>query len=588
MLFFDYNIGTSHSKGFFMDLIKAGIGISKTIRNVSRLQEIILVFARHGFDEFITNKATSKIPNFVLPKSKKKITEELANKSEKDWNQVVGFRLRKCFEELGPAFIKFGQLLSSREDLFHPSFIEEMLMLRDKVKPVAFEDVRTIIESAIGKNIEQAFRSVQKEAIGTASIGVVFRASLMDGTPVVIKVRRPGIEKEIETDFSILMFLAHQVERVSKELKYLGISRVVNDFALTLHRELNFNVEALNCERLRKNIEKHDDKNFYYIPRVYKEFSSEGVLVIEELIGIPFSNSEAILLKKAEIIPKMEYGVRLFLKTFLKDGFFHADLHGGNFFYLKDGKIGLIDFGLMGSLSKNGRHHFIAIIYSLLSYNYENLVYEFLDVAEYETIPDVDALVRDVREALSPFIGLSVKQTNFSDLLSVVINTLKKHQIYLPREWYIVFRALITLDGVGKQLGIDLNIFGILEADIEEIIESTLSKDELLEEAAWAARDITSSLRILPRHLKWFLKDFARKGYAIEVKNTGYEKELNSIVGSIAFLGFSLVAAVLFFTGVFVITGKNITHWSDIPTISWVMWSVGVILFSSGMANLRK
>lgn len=571
-----------------MDLIKAGIGLSKTIRNVGRLQEIVMVFARHGFDEFITKNTTNKIPNFVLPKSKKPITEELADKSEKDWNQVLGFRLRKCFEELGPAFIKFGQLLSSRDDLFHPSFLEEMRMLRDKVKPVEFEDVRTVIEQAVGKKVEEAFSSFQKEAIGTASIGVVYRAVLLDGTPVVIKVRRPGIEKEIETDFSILLFLSHQAERVSKELKYLGVSRIVNDFALTLHRELNFHVEALNCERLKRNIEKHDDQKMYYIPKVYKEYSTEDVLVIEELKGIPFSNNEGILAKKAEIIPKMEYGVRLFLKTFLKDGFFHADLHGGNFFYLEDGKIGLIDFGLMGSLSKSGRHHFIAIIYAILSYNYENLVYEFLDVAEYETIPDTEALIRDVRESLSPFVGLSVKQTNFSDLLAVILGTLKKHQIYLPREWYIIFRALITLDGVGKQLGIDLNIFGILEGDIEEIIESTFSKDELLEEAAWAARDLTSTMRVLPRHIKWFLRDFARKGYAIEVKNTGYERELNSAVGAITFLGFALVASVMFFAGIFIIGAKDVAHWSQIPTGSWIMWSMGIILFSSGIASLRR
>jgi len=571
-----------------MDLIKAGIGLSRTIRNVGRLQEIVMVFARHGFDEFITKNTTNKIPNFVLPKSKKRIRDELANKSEKDWNQVLGFRLRKCFEELGPAFIKFGQLLSSRDDLFHPSFLEEMRMLRDKVKPVLFEEVRSMIESSIGGNVEDVFSTFQKEAIGTASIGVVFRATLKNGQPVVIKVRRPGIEKEIENDFSILMFLSNQAERVSKELRYLGISRVVNDFALTLQRELNFHVEALNCERLRRNIEKHDDQNLYYIPRVYKEYSSESVLVIEELIGIPFSRNQEILTRKSEIVPKMEYGVRLFLKTFLKDGFFHADLHGGNFFYLNDGKIGLIDFGLMGSLSKSGRHHFIAIVYAILSYNYENLVYEFLDVAEYDTIPDTDSLIRDVREALSPFVGLSVRQTNFSDLLSVILSTLKKHQIYLPREWYIIFRALITLDGVGKQLGIDLNIFGILESDIEEIIESTFSKDELIEEAAWAARDLTSTMRVLPRHIKWFLRDFAKKGYAIEVKNVGYERELRSAIGAIIFLAYSITSSVFIFSGITIIGEREITHWSQLPTGSWILWSLGVLLFSSGLANLRR
>jgi ubiquinone biosynthesis protein len=575
-----------------MDLIKAGMGLSKTIRNVGRLQEIVLVFAKHGFDEFITKTVTGKIPNFVLPKSKKRISEELADKSEKDWNQVLGFRLRKCFEELGPAFIKFGQLLCSREDIFHQSFIDEMGMLRDKVKPVPLQDVLPAIEKSLGKKINQVFRVVDPDAIGTASIGVVYRAILLDGSAVVIKVRRPGIEKEIETDFSILMYLAHQAEKVSAELRYMGVSRVISDFSFTLQRELNFNIEALNSERLKKNLEKHDERNLYYIPKIYKEYSSEDILVIEELKGIPFSQNELILENKEELVPKLEYGVQLFLKTFLKDGFFHADLHGGNFFYLNEGlnkgRIGLIDFGLMGSLSKNGRHHFIAIVYALISYNYENLVYEFLDVAEYDNIPDIDGLIRDVRDGLSPFVGLSVKQTNFSDLLSVVLNTLKKHQIYLPREWYIIFRALITIDGVGRSIGIDLNIFGILEGDINEIVESTFNKDELMEEAAWAARDITSSLRVLPRHVRWFLRDFAKKGYAVEVKNTGYEKEFSALSGALVFLGFTLIAAVFAFSGVFVLGVKEVHTWSDVPTLSWISWSLGLLLFSSGVSSLKK
>jgi ubiquinone biosynthesis protein len=144
------------------------------------------------------------------------------------------------------------------------------------------------------------------------------------------------------------------------------------------------------------------------------------------------------------------------------------------------------------------------------------------------------------------------------------------------------------LDGVGKQLGIDMNIFGILEDDIEGIIESTFSKDELLEEAAWAARDLTSTMRVIPRHIKWFLRDFARKGYAIEVKNTGYERELGAAVGALIFLGFSLIASVLIFAGIYFIGHTNIVSWRDIPTISWIMWSIGVISFSSGIASIKR
>jgi ubiquinone biosynthesis protein len=571
-----------------MDLIKASKGISKTIRNAGRLQEIVRVFARHGFNEFIGGNVTNLIPNFVLPKSSRKLSEELENKSEKDWNQVVGFRLRKCFEELGPAFIKFGQLLSSREDIFHPSFIEEMKYLRDQVKPVQLTEALPSIERALGKKIDLVFKRIDPNAIGTASIGVVYQAELLDETEVVIKVRRPGIEKEIETDFSILLFLAHQAEKVSAELRYLGLSRVLSDFSSTLHRELNFNVEAVNCERLKKNLSKHDEKGLFYIPQVYKEFSSEDVLVMEKLKGIPFSQTDYISGKMDEVLPKMEYGVHLFFKTFLKDGFFHADLHGGNFFYLNDGRIGLIDFGLMGSLSKNGRHHFIAIIYALLSYNYENLVYEFLDVAEFDGIPDVDGLIRDVRERLSPFMGLTVRQTNFAELLGIVIGTLKKHQIYLPREWYIIFRALITLDGVGKSIEMDLNIFGILEENIEDIIESTLNKDELIEEAAWGLRDMTSTLRIFPRHFRWFMRDFAKKGYALHIRNTGYEKEFGNVSNSLMFVGFALLSAVLFYGGVQLINGHDVNTWSDIPTVSWILWSISLLVFSSGLSSIKK
>lgn len=569
-----------------MDFIRAGIGITKTMRNVSRLREIASVFAKHGFDEFITIGISSKIPNFVIAKSKRSIKEELENKSEKDWNQVLGFRLRSCFEELGPSFIKFGQLLSSREDLFHASFIHEMQKLRDQVKPIPLSELTTYIEGHLGKKIDEVFASIDPNPIGVASIGVVYSAKLKDGSPVVLKVRRPGIEKEIETDFSILLFIAHQLEKVSEELKYLGLSRIIHDFSSTLVKELNFNVEAMNAERLKKNLSIHDVENHYYIPSIYKEYTSEALLVMERLEGIPFSDKKKIEPYMFEIKDRLNYGVNLFLKTFLQDGFYHADLHGGNFFYLENKKIGLIDFGLMGSLSKTSRQHFTAIIYSLISHNYENLVYEFLDVAEYESIPDVEALTRDVREALSPYVGLTVQQLNLSELFLVILATLKRHQIYLPREWYLVFRALITLDGVGKSLNIDLNIFGILESEILDIVQKSFSKEDLIEEALWSSRDMSSTLKIFPRHFRWFMRDFAKKGYAIEVIQKGYKKEIASVGNSISFLGHAIISATFILSGILFLNGRELLTYNDIPTLTWVMWSLGLLIFALGKRKI--
>lgn len=335
-----------------MDLIKTGIGITKTIRNVGRLKEIATILARHGFDEFIALGIGSKIPGFVLPKARTKIKEELAKRAEKDWQGVIGYRLRLAFEELGPAFIKFGQLLSSREDIFDESFIYEMKILRDKVKPIPFDQVKSVVESSLGKPIDKVFQSIDPHPLGTASIGVVYKAILLDGTDVVVKVKRPNIDRMIETDFSILMFLTGQIERVSEEIRFLGISRIIHDFGISLQNELNFNVEALNSQRLKANLVKHDDEGTFYIPESYPELTTEDVLIMERLIGTPFSDSEKIEEHLEVLKPKLDKGVQIFIRTFLQDGYFHADLHGGNFFYLENGRIGIIDFGLMGTLGK--------------------------------------------------------------------------------------------------------------------------------------------------------------------------------------------------------------------------------------------
>jgi ubiquinone biosynthesis protein len=571
-----------------MDLIKTGIGLTKTIRNVARLREIVGVFAKHGFDEFVSLGLNSKMPSFVLPKSQQRIKEEIESKLENDLHGAIGYRLRLVFQDLGPAFIKFGQMLSSREDIFDQSFINEMKILRDNVKPISFSEIREKVEKDLNQKLGDVFREIDEEPLGTASIGVVYKAILVDGSDVVVKVKRPNIDKVIETDFRILTYLAGKIESVSEEVKFLGISRIIHDFGLSLQNELNFNTEALNCERLKKNLKRHDKKNIFYLPEIFKEYTTEDILVMERLKGHPFSNQKAIEPKLEELKPKLEEGVKLFLKTFLKDGYFHADLHGGNFFYLDNGNIGIIDFGLMGSLGKKGRKSFIAIIYSLITFNYENLVFEFLDVAEYESIPDVNSLTIDVRDALSSYIGLTVSQIDFSILIQTVMKTLKNHQIYLPRDWYIVFRALMTLDGAGKSIGFDVDIYGLMEQDIQEIIKTTLNKDELIEEAIWSARDLLSVTRLLPRHIKWFTRTWAKNGYAFDLNIKGHEKPMQNITSALIFLSFSLISCIFIGSGVLVLGGEPIHHWQRIPTLTWLFWTIAALAFARGFSTIRK
>jgi ubiquinone biosynthesis protein len=571
-----------------MDIIKTGIGIGKTIRNVSRLREIVNVFALNGLDEFVVKTNVHRmIPGFVLPKSRiKKVLLEASENEITDWWQIVGLRLRKSFQTLGPSFIKLGQLLSTREDIFGTGFIEEMKLLQNKVEEVPIDDLLKIIEERFHGQINEIFSEFNSKPIGVASIGVVFKAKLKNGEDVVIKVRKPDMKSIIETDFEIMKFLVSQIEKVSKDIRYLGISRVLDDFEKSIKLELNFNMEALNCRKLEENLKKIDKEDILKLPKIYGKFTSEDILVMEFLKGIPFVDLNKSHLD-AVLEEKMIKSVHLFLHTLLADGFFHADLHGGNFFLLDDGKIGIIDFGLVGVLSKKNRDNLVAILFALSSNNYENLVYEFLDVAEYDIIPREQELIRDLKDALRPYMGLSLQETNMTDLVGAIVSTLSKHQIYLPREWFVIFRALMTLDGVGKQIGIDLDILAIIEKDIKSIMSELLSKESIAEDLMWVGRDVINSIRVIPRHIRWYLKESAKNGYKVKLELQDLDKYSSNLNRGIYFIGIIMMAGVLVFCGTYFLFGMEYITVETIPTITWIFWALSLAMFVGANVKFR-
>ncbi len=554
-----------------MDLIKTGIGISKTIKNVARMREILTVLSRHGFSELIVKSGLDKvIPGFVLPARVSELKRE--DISSEEWWQIFGTQLRMSFEELGPSFIKLGQLLATREDILEPVMIKELKLLQNKVKGIPFETARNVIETNLGKKIHEVFSSFNEVAIGTASIGVVYKAELINGQKVVVKVRRPGIAKTINTDFEILKFILQKLEKVSVDIRFLGMSKMINDFFKSTQNELNFQVEAQNCERLKKNLLVIDKESILVVPHVYREYTTQEVIVLEFLDGRPFNEFNSLEQLGPVVVERLLKSVELFTHTLLADGFFHADLHGGNFFVMPDQKIGLIDFGLMGTLSKKNRANLIAIMYSLITHDFENLVYEFLEVADFDSIPNHEELIRDIKDAISPYVGLSVKETNMSELVRNLIKTLSKHELYLPREWFIIFRALITLDGVGKSIGLDLNIFQILEKDLDKLVGEMLSKKNAQDELMWVAKDVISSLRIVPKHIKWFLKEISKNNYALEIRIKEVDTLSKSISRSFYILGMSLLASVMILCGTLFVRNVNIISVYDIPLLSWIFW----------------
>jgi ubiquinone biosynthesis protein len=571
-----------------MDILKTSIGISKTIKNVSRFREIINVLWRNGFDEFIIKSNLHKIiPGFAFPKTR--IQKALDEKSDTEnfW-ESVGFRLRKSFEELGPSFIKLGQLLATREDILDPALIKELKLLQNKVQGIEFGEARQIIERNIGTTIEETFLSLDEKPIGTASIGLAYKGVLKNGKVVVVKVRRPNIEKIISNDFEIIAFMVSQLEKVSNDFKYLGAGRAIDDFFKSTQLELNFLYEAQNCQKLKENLKQIDTDNMFVIPDIYSEYSSSEILVMDFLNGKPFNEIENLHSEDCDLEQMMNESVKMFIHTLLADGFFHADLHGGNFFLLENGKIGLIDFGLMGNLSKKNRTNLVAILLALVTNNYENLVYEFLDVADYENIPNHEELIRDLQDALSPFIGLSVEQMDVTLLVHSIVTTLSKHQMYLPREWFIIFRSLMTLDGVGKSIKIDLNIFEVIDSQIHDIMAELVSKESIMEDAMWIGRDTLNSIRIIPRHIKWMLKEFSKKKYRLDIQLVGVSKEINNISQSLYFIGLMFFTSTLTFCGVYLVKDITVSNLYDIPILAWIFWSLAFLSAIRGSFFLKS
>jgi ubiquinone biosynthesis protein len=569
-----------------MDIIRTGIGITKTIKNVGRFREILTVLARHGFSELIVKSGLDKlIPGFVLPARVSELKRE--DLSPEEWWEIFGTQLRLSFEELGPSFIKLGQLLSTREDILDAALIRQLKILQNRVKGIPFDVAKTVIEDSLGKKVDEVFRSIDQNAIGTASIGVVYRAELLNGDKVVVKVRRPGIAKLILTDFEILLYIIQKLEKVSAEIKFLGLSKAISDFFKSTQNELNFQVEAQNCERLKKNLSAIDKDGYIVVPKVYKEISTSEILVLEFLDGRPFNEFHSLEQLGPDVVEKLEKSIELFTHTLLADGFFHADLHGGNFFVLKDRRIGIIDFGLMGTLSKKQRANLIGILYAVVTHNYDNLVYEFLDVAEYDSVPDHEELIRDIKDSISPYVGLSVQETNMSELVRNLIKTLSKHELYLPREWFIIFRALITLDGVGKAIGLDINIFKLLDKDLPKLITELLSRQNAQEELMWIAKDVLGSLRIVPKHMKWFLKEISKNNYAIEHRIRGLEDVSNQMSRALYILGLSLLSGICILSGTLFALNRELSTPYDIPVISWVFWAFAGYLLVR-ISTLRK
>lgn len=485
-----------------MSLLFSGRNLGQAVKNVQRLRTILGVLGRHGFSDIVVRMNLGK----YLPK--RFTTSEEADRTTQE-------RLRLAFEELGPTFVKLGQLLSTRPDLLPEVFIEEFTRLQDNVATLPYEVVKGVIEKEFGKPIEEIFTEFSQSPLASASIAQVHEAVLKNGEKVVVKVQRPGIDRIINTDISLLGLMAKLLERYVPETRIVSPSIIVDEFFRTLSYELDFQVEANNTLKVRENMASIPD---IVVPEVYKEYSSRRVLTLEKIEGLRVNDVAA--LDRAGIDRKqvVELGARAFFKSVFIDGVFHGDLHGGNLFVLPGNRLGIIDFGIVGRLSQKSRDQLANMMMSLLTEDYEHLCYQYADLGAADASVDFANFNREVQNALSPYMGLTLSEVNLGKVLIEATKIATKYNIRVPGDWMLVFKAILTIEGMGRTLDPDFDLLALGQDLVKDLVKNQYSVQRFSKELLWIAKDTASLLQTLPRQIRWMFRKFNSNDFAFEVK----------------------------------------------------------------------
>jgi len=475
-------------------------GLFSTARELPRLREISSVLVRHGLGDLVRRAGIATLLEQAGQVLQWGEASEIAQLEPHQ-------RARLAFEQLGPTFVKLGQVLSTREDLLPPTWTTELARLHSHVAPVPFDDLLPAVEEALGRSPFEVFGNLEREPYAAGSIAQVHRANLAGGTPVILKIRRPGIEAKIDADLRILEHLAHLVEHEIPEVRRYRPVQVVGQLRGSLERELDLAVEARNTERFARNFA--DDLDIL-VPRVYWEWTSSVMNVQEHIEGIRGDDLAAIDNAGLDRKALAARGADAVLKMILVDGFFHADPHPGNVMYLPGNRIALIDFGMVGRLSPVRRRQIVALLAGLARHD-EGAMLEVLLDWRRDDIVDEARLAADLGEFAFDYADVQLKDLKIGVLLRRVSAILREHSIVLPVDLALLFKALLSLEGLGRQYDPEFRLIERVKPFLDRAMLEHYQPAEAARRAQETLSDFYGLVTSMPRDLARLIKD-ARHG----------------------------------------------------------------------------
>ncbi|ANY67749.1 ABC transporter [Paenibacillus sp. BIHB 4019] len=518
----------------------------KRIRQLQRYRTIATTIARSGLG-YVSDGIGIQEKNWFLRNPER---AELHTKS-------IGERIRLLLEELGPTFVKLGQLASTRPDLIPANIIVELERLQDDVPPFPYEDVQRIIEAELGDSITNLFSSFSITPIAAASIGQVHKATLRDGTEVVVKVQRPGIQKLVETDLNILADVAKVSEGAFELAQHYRLNEIVEELSKALRQEMDYSIEAQSTEKFMINSKKLP---YIFVPVVYWDYCTKRVLTTSYVDGIKLSDRKQ--LEQLGINTKLvaERLATVIFHQILIDGFFHGDPHPGNVMALPDGRLALLDFGMVGRLSPHTKKHFASLVIALRNQSSKGVIRAISYMGVIPDEVDQAKLYADVDEMREKYYQVPLNQISLGTAIRDLFSVANRHHIRIPSELTLLGKALLTMEGVTVALDPKISIFNIAEPFGKKLFMEQMDPREIWKGLLEDAPDYFELVSDIPAALKQ-LSLVIRKGkLRMEVESPQLDTLMKKMDRISNQLSFSIVLLALSLVMVGLIVGAALNH----------------------------
>ena len=550
-----------------LSIRKIGV-IGRTYRHLNRYRQILTVLFKYGFGDLVDVLKIEQYLEIGLQMISRKRREQVDRLTRSE-------RVRMALEELGPTFVKLGQMLSTRPDLIAVEFIEELSKLQDRVPPFSYTAVSQIIESELGGPPESMFEHFDESPLAAASIGQVHRARLKDGEEVVVKVQRPGIRKIIEVDLEIMLHLASLMERHLEEFQVNRPARIVEEFARTLEKEIDYTIEASHIERFNRQF---IDDATVYVPKVFRETTTERVLTMEYIEGVKASEIERIEKEGLDRKVITARGADLILKQVFDHGFFHADPHPGNIFVLPGNVICYLDFGMMGSIDRQSREDFADLVHSVVRRDESGAMQALLMLTQYDEEPDTRLLSRDLADFMGQHLYRPLKDLHMEKLLQQLMELISRHRLQTPPDLFLMLKALATVEGVGLSLDPEFHMINQAAPFVKRVKMEQLHPKRVASDILKSGVDLVRLMQEIPGELRELLRQMKRGKVKMEFEHRGLEpmqKTYDQISNRIAF---SIVIAALIVGSALIVLSKTPPFLFGIPVIGIIGFVAAAVM----------